>query len=157
MVAIIFAPQAPAQNWSIAEDPPGSSLGSLGGDDDEDDDNVLTVLLVPDNSSFDLRANDFGQGPFYIGGTLFDVDTGAELGAFQCWGWFFTDSRRMVTQEYNLGDRGTIIVAGEEIVNTLALVGGTGDFGNAGGQAEFEFVAEGVLVHFSLIGADADS
>ncbi len=119
------------------------------------DGNVLTVLLVPDGSTFDLRANDFGEGPFYIGGTLFDADTGAELGAFQCWGWFFTASRRMVTQEYNLGDRGTIILAGEEIENTLALVGGTGDFRNARGQVEFESVAEGVLVHFTLIGSDA--
>jgi hypothetical protein len=119
-------------------------------------DNVLTVLLVPDNSTFDLRANELSQGPFYIGGTLFDVDTGEELGAFQCWGWFFTASRRVVTQEYNLGDRGTIILAGEEIVNTLALVGGTGDFRNARGETEFEFVPEGVLVHFTLIGANAN-
>ena len=119
------------------------------------DDNVLTVLLVPDGSTFDLRANDFGEGPFYIGGTLFDADTGAELGAFQCWGWFFTASRRMVTQEYNIGNRGTILLAGEEIENTLALVGGTGDFSNARGQVEFEFVPEGILVHFSLIGAGA--
>ena len=117
--------------------------------------NVLTVLLVPDGSTFDLRANELGQGPFYIGGTLFDVDTGAELGEFQCWGWFFTASRRMVTQEYNLGDRGTILLAGEEIVNPLALIGGTGDFRNARGQVEFEFVAEGILVHFDLIGASA--
>ncbi len=115
--------------------------------------NVLTVLLVPDGSTFDLRANELGQGPFYIGGTLFNVDTGAELGEFQCWGWFFTSSRRMVTQEYNLGDRGTILLAGEEIENRLALVGGTGDFRNARGQVEFEDVAEGILVHFTLIGA----
>ena len=120
------------------------------------DDNVLTVILVPDNDSFDLVASPGGGGPFYIGGTLFDRDTGAVLGDFQCWGWFFTEERRMVTQEYNLGDRGTILVAGEEIVNKLGIIGGTGDFKNARGETEFEFSDEGVLVHFTLIGADAD-
>jgi len=62
----------------------------------------------------------------------------------------------MVTQEYNLGDRGTIIVAGEELLNPLAILGGTGDFKNARGQMDVEFTAEDLLVHFDLIGADAD-
>ena len=121
-------------------------------------DNVLTVLLVPDNGTLDLIESVTGssRGPFYIGGTLFDLETGAELGDFQCWGWFFTASRRMVTQEYNLGERGTILVAGEEILNPLAITGGTGDFKNVRGQAEFEFVDDQLLVHFDLIGASAD-
>ncbi len=117
------------------------------------DSNVLTILLLPAGPP-DLRANEDGQGPFYIGGTLFDLETGAFLGDFQCWGWFFTAARRMVTQEYNIGDRGTIITAGEEIVNVLAIIGGTGDFKNVRGEMEFEFIDEGVLVHFDLIGAD---
>lgn len=119
--------------------------------------NVLTVLLVADGDTFDLIPSPGGGGPFYIGGTLFDLDTGGVLGEFQCWGWFFTESRRMVTQEYNLGDRGTILVAGEELLNPLAITGGTGDFKNARGQMEVESTPEGLLVHFNLIGADADS
>ncbi|TDI31363.1 MAG: hypothetical protein E2P03_08030 [Acidobacteria bacterium] len=114
-------------------------------------DNVLTVVLeAGGGGSFDFIASDTGGGPFYIGGTLFDLETEAELGDFQCWGWFFTASRRMVTQEYNLGERGTILLAGEEIPNPFGIIGGTGDFKNVRGQAEFEFVAEGVLVHFDL-------
>ncbi len=121
-------------------------------------DNVMTVLLVPDfGGTFDFIESATGGGPFYVGGTLFDLDDPAlELGDFQCWGWFFTMDRRMVTQEYNLGERGTILVAGEEIVNPLAIIGGTGDFKNVRGQAEFEGVTGGVLVHFNLIGASAD-
>jgi hypothetical protein len=131
------------------------STGDLTYSAKPDKDNVLTVFLIPDGPP-DIIPSPGGGGPFYIGGTLFDLDTGAELGEFQCWGWFFTADRRMVTQEYNLGDRGTILVAGEEILNPLAIIGGTGDFRNARGQMEFEFTTGGVLVHFDLIGADAD-
>ena len=120
------------------------------------DSNVLTILLVPDGNSFDRRDNKDGQGPFYIGGTLFDLDTDAELGDFQCWGWFFTNTRRMVTQEYNIGDRGTIILAGEELLNPLAIVGGTGDFRGAGGEMNFEIGEDGFLIHFSFGGPDDD-
>ncbi len=121
------------------------------------DTNVLTVLLVADGPSFDqVAASVPGTGPFYIGGDLFDPDTNAALGEFQCWGWFFTPARRMVTQEYNIGDRGTILLAGEEAVNPLAIIGGTGDFRNVRGATEFEGTPEGVLVHFTLIGADAN-
>ena len=132
------------------------STGNLAYSAGPDKGNMLTVVLVPDNGTFDIIASPGGGGPFYIGGSLFDLDTGAELGEFQCWGWFFTADRRMVTQEYNLGDRGTILVAGEELLNPLAILGGTGDFKNARGQMEVEFTAEGLLVHFDLIGADAD-
>ena len=120
------------------------------------DDNVMTVLLVLTNTFDQVAASVGGTGPFYIGGNLFDPDTDAALGEFQCWGWFFTPARRMVTQEYNIGDRGTILLAGEEVLNPLAIIGGTGDFRNARGATEFEGTAEGVLVHFTLIGADAD-
>ena len=132
------------------------SAGDLAYSAKPDKDNVLTVILVPDGGTFDIVASPGGGGPFYIGGTLFDLDTGAVLGDFQCWGWFFTADRRMVTQEYNLGDRGTIIVAGEELLNPLAILGGTGDFKNARGQMDVEFTAEDLLVHFDLIGASAD-
>ena len=125
-----------------------------GGDDDS-----LTVLLVGDGASFEIIPGPNGTGPFYIGGTLFDVDTGEELGEFQCWGWFFTPpfGRRMVTQEFNIGDRGTIILAGEEN-HTLAIVGGTGDFRGAGGESTAELApgGAGFLIHFSFGDDDDD-
>lgn len=47
-------------------------------------DNVMTVLLVPDDGTFERIESVAGsmRGPFYIGGTLFDLETGAELGDF---------------------------------------------------------------------------
>ena len=119
--------------------------------------NSLTVLLVGDGDTFDIVESPGGGGPFYIGGTLFDVDTGEELGDFQCWGWFFTPpfGRRMVTQEFNIGDRGTIILVGEEN-NTLAIVGGTGDFRGAGGESNAEAAEGGFLIHFSFDDDDDD-
>ena len=121
------------------------------------DDDTLTLLLVGDGSSFDLTPSPGGGGAFYVGGTLYDVDTGEALGDFQCWGWFFTAERRMVTQEWNIGDAGTIITVGEELVNPLAITGGTGDFRGADGQMVFEFTdGEGILVHFSFGDGDDD-
>ncbi len=139
-----------AQNVRFATNPDDAPDISLPGDPG-DDDNTLTVLLVGDGASFEIVPGPGGTGPFYIGGTLFDVDTGEELGDFQCWGWFFTPpfGRRMVTQEFNIGDRGTIILAGEEN-NTLAIVGGTGEFSGAGGESTAEAGEDGFLIHFSF-------
>ncbi len=145
-----------AQNVRIADNPDtASDISTPGNPGDDDDDDTLTVLLVGDGASFEIIPGPGGTGPFYIGGTLFDVDTGEELGEFQCWGWFFTPpfGRRMVTQEFNIGDRGTIILAGEEN-NTLAIVGGTGDFRGAGGESNAEATETGFLIHFSFGGSD---
>ncbi len=147
-----------AQNVRVADNPDDAAdISPPGEPGDDDDNNTLTVLLNT-TDTFDQVESPGGEGhgPFYIGGTLFDVDTGEELGDFQCWGWFFTPSRRMVTQEYNIGDAGTIIVAGEELVNKLAILGGTGDFQGAGGEMVFEFTDDGILVHFTFGGPDDD-
>ncbi len=139
-----------AQNVRVADNPDDDADISIPGEpSDDDDNNTLTVLLVGDGASFEIVPGPGGTGPFYIGGTLFDVDTGEELGDFQCWGWFFTPpfGRRMVTQEFNIGDRGTIILAGEEN-NTLAIVGGTGDFRGAGGESNGEAGEAGFLITF---------
>ena len=63
----------------------------------------------------------------------------------------------MVTQEFNIGDRGTIILAGEEN-HTLAIVGGTGDFRGAGGESNSEDAPDlgGFLIHFSFGDDDDD-
>ena len=142
--------------WDLDPSPVAAPIATVPGNGD--DDNILTVVLEPDPGTFDLIPSPGGGGPFYIGGTLFDVDTGEALGAFQCWGWFFTAERRMVTQEYNIGDQGTIILVGEELLNALAIVGGTGEFAGVGGQVEFEFTPEGViLVHFLFSDDDDES
>jgi len=135
----------------LAQSPrePVNSIPENGADED-----TLTVLLVGDGSSFDLIPSPGGGGAFYIGGTLFDVDTGEALGDFQCWGWFFTAERRMVTQEYNIGTRGTIILAGEEN-HPLAIVGGTGEFRGAIGEMNAVEAEGGFLMTFSF-GDDDD-
>ena len=144
------------RDFSLSPRPETTSAPGDGGDNDS-----LTVLLIGNGASFDrLESSAPGLGPFYIGGPLFDVDSGEELGAFQCWGWFFTTDpsgfgRRMVTQEFNIGDRGTIILAGEEN-HTLAIVGGTGDFRGAGGESNAAPGGGGFLITFSFGDDDDD-
>ncbi len=146
-----------AQNVRVADNPDDAAdISPPGEPGDDDDNNTLTVLLNT-TDTFDQVESPGGEGhgPFYIGGTLFDVDTGEELGDFQCWGWFFSATRRMVTQEFNIGDRGTIILAGEEN-NTLAIVGGTGEFRGAGGESTAEEGEAGFLITFSFGDDDDD-
>ncbi len=145
-----------AQNVRVADLPDDDPVISFPGEPGDDDNDTLTVRLFT-TDTFDFILSPGGGGPFYVGGDLFHVDTGEALGDFQCWGWFFTPERRMVTQEWNIGDAGTIITVGEELVNPLAITGGTGDFRGADGQMEFEFTdGEGILVHFSFGDGDDD-
>ncbi len=154
LVLAVSSSMAQQRIWDLDPSPGAAPIVTVPGDGGENGD-ALTVVLEPDQGTFDLIPSPGGGGPFYIGGTLFDVDTGEELGDFQCWGWFFTAERRMVTQEYNVGDRGTIILAGEEN-NTLAIVGGTGDFRGAGGESTAEAGEGGFLIHFSFGDDDDD-
>ena len=128
---VLVAGLSMAQPFRDLAEAPREEANTIPGNGADDD--TLTLLLVGDGSSFDLTPSPGGGGAFYIGGTLYDVDTGEALGDFQCWGWFFTAERRMVTQEYNVGDRGTILLAGEEN-HPLAIVGGTGEFRGAIGE-----------------------
>ena len=98
----------------------------------------LTVRVVVDFSTFDLRDGGAGNGPFYVGGDVFNPKNGQPLGDFQCWGWFFTPGRDVVNQEFNIGNRGKIILAGEEDGGLRAIVGGTGKFNGARGDATFD-------------------
>ncbi len=122
--------------------------------------NVLTVQVFVDFSTFDLRADAAGRGPFYVGGTIVDPATGSPLGEFQCWGWFFEANRNMVNQEFNIGDRGKIILTGEEDGGVRPITGGSGDFRNVRGDTTFDLSSLGVdgsfLASFTLIAADAD-
>ncbi len=98
----------------------------------------LTVRVVVDFSTFDLRDGGAGTGPFYVGGDVFNPKNGQPLGDFQCWGWFFESDRDVVNQEYNIGNRGKIILAGEEDGGLRAIVGGTRKFKGARGDATFD-------------------
>lgn len=137
-------------------------IGSLayGARPNNKNDNVLSVRVRVDFAgTFDKIPTLSNGGPFHVGGRVEDVNSGKELGDFQCWGFFFAGGTRdMVTQEYNIGDRGKIILAGEETPEvSRAIVGGTGDFKNVRGEATFEPEGGGVfVVNFHLIGADAD-
>ncbi len=124
--------------------------------------NELTVQVFVDFSTFDLRDGGAGTGPFYVGGAIVDPATGQALGEFQCWGWFFEADRNMVNQEYNIGDRGKIILTGEEDGGLRPITGGSGDFKNVRGDTAFDFSGLGpggdgsFLATFRLIGASSD-
>lgn len=139
-----------------------AGIGNLayGARPNNQNENVLTVQVFLGGGTFDLRADANGRGPFYVGGAIVDPNTGQTLGEFQCWGWFFEADRNMVNQEYNLFDRGKIILTGEEDGGIRPITGGAGDFRNVRGEATFDFsnlsVDGSFLASFHLIGADAD-
>ena len=122
----------------------------------------ITDIGVTEPFDILLTKRDRG-GPFYVGGTLVDPDTGEQIGLFHCWGFFFAGetNQRMVTQEFDLFDRGKIILTGREGPaggspvggSPRAITGGTGDFKNVRGQATFGPGSFGALVTFELDGA----
>ena len=120
----------------------------------------LKVRVVVDFSSFDLRDGGAGTGPFYVGGDVFNPRNGQPLGDFQCWGWFFESDRDVVNQEYNIGNRGKIILAGEEDGGLRAIVGGTGKFSGARGDTTFDLsrlsVDGSFLATFRILTDDDD-
>ncbi len=95
---------------------------------------VLNVDV--DEASF--QNNDF-PGAFNIVG-----DTGSGEGTFQCWGWINADESANVSQSFNVEDRGAIMTQGPE-GGLLAIVGGTGDFKNARGEARQVFNDDGTF------------
>ena len=112
----------------------------------------LVVDVLVDFSTFDQVPSSqcTGCGPFYVGGTVLDHKTGEELGRFNCWGWFFSPDDDVVNQEYNIGRRGKLIVAGTEDAGRRAVTGGTGDFRNVRGEATgFDFSALGTSGQFT--------
>ncbi len=101
---------------------------------------------------------------FYVSGDIceelvLDVDNVlacTRIGKFHCWGWLIGAGGPVVSQEYDLFDRGKIQLQGVEDGGPRAVVGGTGDFRNVRGEATgFVFTApqDEFLVSFKLIGA----
>jgi hypothetical protein len=97
---------------------------------------TLVLNVDVDEDSFVL--NNF-PGAFNIVG-----DTGSGEGTFQCWGWINADESANVSQSFNVEDRGAIMTQGPE-GGLLAIVGGTGDFKNARGEARQVFNNDGTF------------
>ena len=88
----------------------------------------LTLTVDVDEASF--VGPSIGAGAFNVEG-----DTGSGAQTFQCWGWIFADGvTTNVSQVYNIAGRGAIMTQGQEGF-PLAIVGGTGVFSNARGEA----------------------
>ena len=119
------------------------------------DGGTLTVTVIADFGTLDVVPTANG-GPFYIGGTIEDPDTGEHIGIFHCWGFFIQGGALgVVNQEYDLFDRGKIILTGVEDSGPRAITGGTGEFRNLRGEADnFTLATFPVFdVTFHLIGS----
>ena len=115
-----------------------SLLKSSDDDDDDDDDDELVINVDVDEASFTqvevLPMS--GVGPFNVEG-----DTGSGPSTFQCWGWFLPTGSGNVSQVYNIPG-GSIMTQGQE-GTFLAIVGGTGDYSEAEGEALQVFTGNG--------------
>ncbi len=98
--------------------------------------NRLVLNVDVDEESF--QSNHF-PGAFNIVG-----DTGSGPETFQCWGWINADESANVSQSFNVEDRGAIMTQGPE-GGLLAIVGGTGEFKNARGDARQVFNDDGTF------------
>ena len=105
-------------------------------DDSDSDDDTIVLSVDVDEGSFRGPAEGT-QGAFNVEG-----DTGSGAQTFQCWGWIFEDLTANVSQVYNIAGRGAIMTQGEE-GGVLAIVGGTGDFSEAEGEALQVFTGSG--------------
>jgi len=97
-------------------------------DDDDDDDDGLVINVDVDEASFTQIEVVLDVGPFNVEG-----DTGSGPGTFQCWGWLPQSGSGNVSQVYNIPG-GSIMTQGQE-GTFLAIVGGTGDYSEAEGEA----------------------
>jgi hypothetical protein len=102
--------------------------------------NRLVLNVDVDEDSFQTGGNHF-PGAFNVVG-----DTGSGPGTFQCWGWINADEFETanVSQSFNVEDRGAIMTQGPE-GGLLAIVGGTGEFKNARGEARQVFNDDGTF------------
>ncbi len=104
-----------------------------------------------------------GGSAFYVSGKIckelvLDDAACTLIGKFHCWGWLIDGGGQVVSQEYDLFDRGKIQVQGIEDEGPRAVVGGTGDFRNVRGEATgfdlSQFGATGEFIAtFKLIGS----
>ena len=119
-----------------------------------------SVVLDVDTHGFaDFQGGTPGSA-FYVSGDILAPGTTAQIGSFHCWGWIRVgDELGVVNQEFDLTDRGKILIAGVESDAPRAVTGGTGDFANVRGEGIpdigiFDFPNSGKFrISFSLTGA----
>ena len=141
--------------------------------DDDDDAEITEVVLRVDTNGFaDFESTDPSTGlqAFFVSGHICEeldlLGPCTPIGRFLCWGWtagsLTVPFAAPVSQEFNFFDRGKIQVQGDEDDGPRAVVGGTGDFRNVGGQATgFDFSEFGdpsfngeFIAFFELTGVD---
>jgi len=127
--------------------------------------------IYPDKNSFSFVDIDKSGGPtpgepFFVGGLIFRRGETPEAntpdGRFLCRGYFIAPEQdgdvTFVHQSFELNNRGTIHIEGNEPGNVpgvdgarWAIVGGTGQFATAAGEAVIELLpSEGVRITFNL-------
>ena len=126
----------------------------------------INLKVVAAFSSFQTPAGD-GTGPFYVGGRIYRLGGFTEIGLYHCWGFISTAGAPwdgiVVTQEFDLTDRGKILIAGIESNDPRAVTGGTGDFASVRGQgipvlpAGFADTEDTFTIKFNLTGASGPS
>ncbi len=100
-------------------------------------DETIVLNVDVDEASFAQVDLGGGVGPFNVEG-----DAGDGARTFQCWGWILADGSGNVSQVYNIAGRGAIMTQGQE-GGFLAIVGGTGEFNEAEGEALQVFTGNG--------------
>ena len=109
-------------------------LALLGGFADANAGGPLTLRVNTDGFiDFDSTiagTTALGVAAFYVGGDICkELDLGDDctpIGKFHCWGWLIGPDQAVgpVSQEYNLFERGKILVQGIEAEGPRAVVGG---------------------------------
>jgi len=108
----------------------------------------LVLFVDVDEASFDTPHGT--PGPFNIEGNIADSGDGT----YQCWGWAFADGSGNVSQVYNIAG-GSIMTQGHDGA-FLAIVGGTGKFSEAKGQAFQDFTGDGFNFEITFFLDDDD-
>ncbi|MEE9473244.1 MAG: hypothetical protein V3V82_04600 [Acidimicrobiia bacterium] len=122
-----------------------------------------TIVLDIDThgfADFESTNADAGLGAFYVSGDILaEGTTEPVIGVFHCWGYLrAADGLGVVNQEFNLTNRGKILIAGVESDAPRSVTGGTGDFASARGEglpdiATFDFLNSGKFrISFGLNG-----
>ncbi len=115
-------------------------------DDDSDSDSDDTIVLHVDVDEGSFAQVDLGilagdEGPNGFGPFNIEGNTGSGEGTYQCWGWISAEGNN-VSQVYNIAGRGAIMTLGQEGL-VIAIVGGTGEFNEAEGEALQVFTGSG--------------
>ena len=123
----------------------------------EASDKLVLRVDLHEFTTFDAGpVGSLGGFPFYVSGDICKEKTLGGLctpiGLFHCWGWDTGNGVVVVSQEYDLFDKGKIQVQGVEDEGRRAVTGGTRKFKKVRGEATgFDFSAgDEFIVTFKL-------